>query len=352
MLNKANLISLAKTVAKADHSAPVAYSYEGQNYSYEALNETLRKELNEYAHDYRSYQNNKELIFEVMEEVLTDVLPKRLANAYGDFAEVKTFKQGAKPIFRRKINSRMRAKQFITRVGLAGMYEVFKLGGTESFEVPTSAIGGAVQISLEEFLDGRADFAELLDIALEGMDDLISQEIAKAMIDGINQLPTNNKGASAGFNEALMDHLIMVASAYGTPTIYCLEEFAVKMLKPTDYDRYSDKMKQEAWDNGHLASYKGKKVVILPQSFTDETNSRKVMDPGYAWIIPDGGDNKPVKIAMEGETIVDEFKNYDRSREIQMYKKVGVVAMMTNNICVFEDTSLKGQLTVTKPAGN
>ena len=78
------------------------------------------------------------------------------------FAETKTFKQGDKPMFRRKINSaRTRAKQFITRVGLAGIYEVFKLGGEESFEVQTSAIGGAAQIGFEEFLDGRADFAEV-----------------------------------------------------------------------------------------------------------------------------------------------------------------------------------------------
>lgn len=352
MLDKKNLLSLAKTVAKADSSAPIAYSYDGQDFSYDALNETLRKEFNEYACDYRTYQKNKDLIFEVIEEVLNDVLPKRVELAYGSFAEVKTFKQGDKPLFRRRINARQRAKQFITRVGLAGVYEVFKLGGSESFEVPTSAIGGAAQIGFEEFLDGRVDFAELVSIVMEGMDDLVYQEVAKAMVDGINQLPTNNKGTTNGFNEELMDHLIMVANAYGTPTIYCLEEFAVKMLKPTDYNRYSDAMKQEVWDNGHLASYKGKKVVILPQTFTDETNSRKLIDPGYCWIIPDGGDNRPVKIAFEGETHAREVDaNQDWSREIQIYKKVGVVAMMTNNICVYEDTSLKGHLDVTKPAG-
>ena len=66
----------------------------------------------------------------------------------------------------------------------------------------------------------------------------------------------------------------------------------------------------------------------------------KVIDPSYAWIIPTGGNDKPVKIAFEGQTIVDEYTNYDRSREIQVYKKLGVVAMMTNNICVYEDTTL------------
>jgi hypothetical protein len=341
MLDRNNLVSLAKVVANADNSAPTAYSYNGQNFSYDEINETLRKEFNEYAGSYRDYQENKNLIFSVIEEVLSDVLPAKVEQAYGAFAEVKTFKQGDKPVFRRRINARQRAKQFITRVGLAGVYEVFKLGGSESFEVATSAIGGAAQIGFEEFLDGRADFAELTAIVMEGMDELIYQEVAKAMVDSINQLPQNNKGASNGFNEKLMDHLIMVASAYGVPTIYCTEEFANKMI-PAEQWRYSDSMKDELWKNGRFASYKNKKVVILPQAFADETNSRKMINPAYAWIIPAGGDTKPVKIAFEGETHVREVEsNHDWSREIQVYKKVGVVAMMTNNICVYHDTELE-----------
>ena len=340
MLDRNNLVQLAKTVAKANSSAPTAYSYNGQNFSYDELNETLRKEFNEYAGDYRQYQENKNLIFSVIEEVLDDVLPKKVEQSYGAFAEVKTFGQGDKPVFRRRINARQRAKQFITRVGLAGVYEVFKLGGSESFEVQTSAIGGAAQIGFEEFLDGRADFAELTSIVMEGMDELVYAEVAKAMIDSINQLPTNNQGAAPGFNELLMDHLVGVASAYGAPTIYCTEEFAAKMCKP-ELEWASDRMKEEVWNNGRLANYKGKRVIILPQTFTDETNTRKLVDASYAWIIPAGGDTKPVKIAFEGATHVREVEaNHDWSREIQVYKKVGVVAMMTNNICVYRDTSL------------
>jgi hypothetical protein len=103
-------------------------------------------------------------------------------------------------------------------------------------------------------------------------------------------------------------------------------------------------MKQELWDTGHLAMYKGRKVIILPQGLEDESNQRKVIDPGYCYIIPAGADSKPVKIAFEGGTIVDEYVNKDRSREIQVYKKVGVVAMLANNICAYADTSLMGQL--------
>lgn len=345
MLDRKNLVALMKQVAKADPSAPTSYSFNGQNLSYEAMNETLRAELNELAGNYSLYRENRNLIFSMIEETLDEVLPKKVIQQYDQFAEVKTFAQGDKPVFRRPLSQRNRAKQFVTRVGLAGMYEVFKLGPAEneSFEVRTSAIGGAAQIGFEEFLDGRVDFAEVTKIIMDGMDELIYKEVAAALKASINQLPPANRVAAAGFDEAAMDRLIMIAAAYGTPTIYCTYEFAVRMI-PQEAWRYTEAMKTELWNTGRLASYKGTKVVILEQGFEDETNTRKVIDPGYAWIIPTGADGKPVKIAFEGGTIVDEYTNYDRSREIQVYKKVGVVCMLANNICAYCDTSLLGRM--------
>ena len=345
MLDRKNLVSLMKTVAKADPSAPTAYSFNGQSLSYEAMNQTLRNELNELAGTYSLYRENKNLIFSMIEETLDEVLPKKVIQQYDQFAEVKTFAQGDKPIFRRPLANRNRAKQFITRVGLAGMYEVFKLGPTEaeSFEVRTSAIGGAAQIGFEEFLDGRVDFAEVTKIIMDGMDELIYKEIASALKASINQLPPANRVAANGFDEAAMDRLITIAAAYGPPTIYCTYEFAVRMI-PQEAWRYTEAMKTELWNTGRLANYKGTKVIILEQGFEDETNTRKCIDPGYAWVIPTGADGKPVKVAFEGGTIVDEFNNYDRSREIQVYKKVGVTCILANNICAYCDTSLLGKM--------
>jgi len=345
MLDRTNLVALMKQVAKADPSAPVAYSYGDQQLSYAALNETLRNELNELAGTYAQYRENKNLIFSMIEETLDEVLPKKVEQSYNQFAEVKQFAQGDKPVFRRPLNTRARAKQFVTRVGLAGIYEVFKLGPAEkeAFEVRTSAIGGAAQIGFEEFLDGRVDFAEVTRIIMEGMDELIYKEVAAALKASVNQLPPANRVAAVGFDEAAMDRLIQIAAAYGTPTIYCTYEFAVKMI-PNEAWRYTEAMKDELWRTGRLASYKSTKVVILEQGFEDETNTRKVIDPGYAWVIPTGADGKPVKIAFEGGTIVDEFNNYDRSREVQVYKKVGVTAILANNICCYVDTSLLGQM--------
>ena len=344
-LDRQNLLTLMKKVASADPSAKVSYSFEGQDLTYAGLNEALRTELQELAGSYSLYRENKNYIFSLMEETLDEVLPKKVVEQYNQFAEVKTFAQGDSVKFKRPIGSNKRAKQFITRVGLAGIYEVFKLAkNEETFEVRTSAIGGAAQIGFEEFLDGRVDFAEVTRIIMEGMDELIYKEVGAALKASINQLPPANYGAVNGFDEKTFDRLITIAAAYGEPTIYCTYEFAVNMI-PQEAWRYTESMKDELWRTGRLANYKGRKVVILEQGFEDETNTTKVIDPGYAWIIPTGADSKPVKIAFEGNTIVDEFTGYDRSREIQVYKKVGVVAMLANNICAYVDTALVGQMT-------
>jgi len=67
MLEKNELLALMKATAKASRSAPVAYSFNGENLSYDALNETLRKELNEYAGTWAQYRENKNLIFSLIE---------------------------------------------------------------------------------------------------------------------------------------------------------------------------------------------------------------------------------------------------------------------------------------------
>lgn len=335
-LERNELKQLMLAVAKADKNAPVAYSFGEKQYDYNALNDTLREELKELAGTYSLYRENKNTIFALIEETIDEILPKKVMEQYSMFAEVRTFAQGDRPVFNKK-EGRRRAKQFVTRVGLAGIYEVFKLDKS-TFEVPTSAFGGAAQIGFEEFLDGKVDFAEVTEIIMEGLDEVVYEEIAKALIGGIKQLPTANQVSHTGFDEAKMDKLIAIARAYGEPAIYCTYELAAKILPVSDW--VSNDMKNERNAQGYISQYKGNRIVILPQSFTDETNATKVIDPSYAWIIPTGGNDKPVKIAFEGQTIVDEYTNYDRSREIQVYKKLGVVAMMTNNICVYEDTTL------------
>ncbi len=98
-------------------------------------------------------------------------------------------------------------------------------------------------------------------------------------------------------------------------------------------------MKDKCWRNGYFTNYNGTTVVVLPQSFTDETNATKVIDPAYIYIFPTGSE-KPINIVFEGQTLVKEFENRDWSTELHTYQKFGVAVMTTNNLAVFKNTSL------------
>lgn len=349
MLNKTELFKLA-SIATKTASPATAYSFGNESYSIEEVNTLLRNELSELSKDYATYRENKNLIFSIIEKTIDDVLPVKVREQYAMFAEVQTVAQGDSYKFVQKITeaSKKRAKQFITRVGLAGVYEVFKLDG-RSFEVKTNAIGGACYIPFEEFLDGRVSWADVYEIVLEGMDEWIYKEIEAALISlaTSTDIAANNKQTHAGFDEAKMDKILNIADSYSTgkATIYCTEEFAQTMT-PTQgvfaNGNYSNEMKNQLWEKGYFTRYKEHNVVILRQSLEDTTNTTKVIDPAYAYVIPAGADSKPVKIVLEGNTQVREIEMQgDWSRHLDTYKKVGVGIVTVNpGICVYKNTNL------------
>ena len=186
-LEKKQLIELARANAKASLNPSATYSFEGEKLSADALNKTFINELNELGSNPHDFEENKNLIFQLLEVGLTEVLPQKVLQNYGQFADVRTFPQGTKPVYKTKISeaSRKRAKQFVTRVGLAGRYEVFKLDGYQ-IDVPTAAYGGAARVEWEELLDGRMTLNDYYSIVLEGMDEKVYREIAAALQAMIN----------------------------------------------------------------------------------------------------------------------------------------------------------------------
>lgn len=338
-LERQSLIELARATAKASVNPSLTFSFGEETLSANALENTFRKEIKELSATPALYRQNKNTIFELIEIQLSEVLAPKVLAEYGQFADVRTFAQGDQPVFYQRISeaSRRRAKQFVTKVGLAGRYEVFKLDGA-SLTVNTTAYGGAAQIAFEEFLDGRITMADVYDIVLEGMDEAVYKEIAKALMSTVTNLGAHNKYSGNGFSEAQMDKLLMVADTYGKASIYCTFEFAATMIPQTGW--ISDNMRDRRWNMGYLGDYKGHQVIVLPQSFEDETNSVKVIDPSYAWIIPTGSE-KPVKVAFEGTAQVKEVDGDDWSKTIHTYQKFGVAVYSINpGLCSYRNEDL------------
>ena len=335
-----DLLELARIAVNADPTAPTAYSFGNESYTLDQVNSALQSEFQKLAGNYADYRENKNLIFRLIEQTIDEVLPARVEQQYAQFAEVRNVANGDKAIFRMRVTeaARKRAKTFVTRVGLAGRYEVFMLDGKQ-LEVGTAAIGGAARIGFEEMLDGRIQFSELTGLVMEGMDEFIYREIAKALEAVVKGLPRYQRAEVAGFDEATMDELLAIADTYGRASIYCTFEFASKMLPQQNW--VSDDMKNRLWADGWLGNYKGHNVIILPQSVVDETNMEKVIDPAQAYIMPVGQDNKPVKIVFEGPTAVRTVEdNDDWSTDFQTYKKFGVATFFTNFIFSYRNTDL------------
>lgn len=327
-------LALSKVLMSARNPSG-KYSLNGQEVSYEALDKTLQTNLNEICGTPQLYRENKNTLFALIEQTLNVVMPKNVLDTYGMFADVQTIAQGDSLVFTRKIGD-MRAKQFITRVALAGRYEAFELA-EEKFEIKTTAYGGAARIGIEEFLDGRVQWSDYLTIINEGMSEAVYKEIAKALIAAIAMFPDTNKVSAANFDENQFDRLLQTIAIYGSPVIYCTLEAAMTLLPANNW--ISDNMKDEKWARGYFTKYKSFPVVVLPQSFTDETNATKVIDPAYIYIFPTNN-QKPVKIVFEGQTLVKEFENRDWSTELQTYQKFGVGILTTNNLAVFKNTGL------------
>jgi len=340
-LDRENLIALAKVVANGNPSTN--FSYNGETLSCAAAEDVLRDELRALAPDYRTYKENQNTIFALIEQVLTDTLPKEVKQQYGMFADVITIGQGDQYVFTQKIteDSRRRAKKnFVTKVGLAGRYEVFMLDGKQ-VEVKTTAYGGAARIGLEEFLDGRFTFDQFISIIREGMAEKVYDEIIKAL-DGVVasiRLRASNFKSETAFVEASMDDLLQVADSYGRADIFCTYRFAATMVPQAGW--ISNEMKNKKWTQGYLGDYKGHRVIVLDQSFEDEKNTVKVLNDQIAYIIPNGGE-KVVKIVFEGQALVREVEdNDDWSRDFQTYHKLGVAVVGVNNgFCVYENTDL------------
>ncbi len=340
LMNREDLFKLAKAAA---HNTPLTYS-NNENYSAEMVNDALRTQFELLGGSLQAFRRNKNTIFELIENTIDEILPNKVMQQYERFADVQTVAQGDQAVFKLRITeaARKRAKAFVTRVGLAGRYETFQLDGTE-LRVATSAIGGAVRIGFEEFLDGRYSFADFTDIMLEAMDEYIYQEIVKALAATIEKLPANNKVVFAGFDEASMDRLLSISDSYGSgrSTIFCTQEFASKMLPQDKF--VSEDMKNRLWRDGYLGDYKGHSVVMLQQSMVDATNTEKVVDPSQAYIFASiAGNEKPVKIVFEGQTAVRTVTdNDDWSTDMQTYKKFGVAVFSNPSICSYQNTDLK-----------
>ena len=315
------------------------------NFEQQDVEGALREKLRKIAGTPKDFERNKWVIFELIQETADEIIPKRITDLMSQFAEVKQVGQGNKAVFKRKLGKR-RGKSFVTTVAPAGTYEAFRLD-SETFEVPTSAVGASAIIDWERYLDGVDSLEDLMDIILEGIEDAVYMAIYNQLIAAfVNvKMPNANKVTSSTYDKKAMDRLLAVVKSYGDGAIIlCSSLFASTIDNEIDDAYLPEEDKNDIRRQGYVGLYHGAPVVVLPIATETEQNLRWAFDPAYAFVLP-AGKEKVVKVVLEGELQMNSWTNKDWSMEIGFYKKFGTAMLYYNNWGIYKNTSLSQEIT-------
>lgn len=335
-MTKEQLKELALHAAKG--TAPVDYTYEDVNVAFAA-------ELKELAGSINRFNQNKYTIFEILIEAVDEIVPRKVIDVMGMFAEIKQVGQGQKALFK-VAKGRQRARKFLTQVGLSGVYESFRLDQT-TYEVAVKAIGGAVSIDFERMLDGTDSLADMMDIVAEGLEDAVYIEVQRALSAKMGAGTSSTNYISNAFDAAKFARLIMTVKAYGEgAVVFAPPEFILGMgpdeiVAPTTsgVGIYHPDDIDAIHKSGRIKIFRGTPIVEIPQSFVDEGNKRVWIDPSRAYIFPTGKE-RIVKVVFEGDTQMWDFVNPDQSIEIHVYKKFGVGIETDHNWATYVNSGI------------
>ena len=317
----------------------VPTEFAAENYDYEAaLHDELSKLLcDENGRFSRNkYRRNKLDLFELLGENLDEILPQSLSDALNMFCEVRTVPQGSRPEFY-VTRGKQRGKQFVTRATESGNYESFRLD-RDRFDIWPETIGGSGYVDFERYLDGVESITDIYEVINEGIIDRVFEMIQGCLLNSWNMAgrPTRNKVAVNSFDADAMVRLCNTVKAYGSPVIYCTPEFAATMLNvvtySTTYVKVGDQDVSDIRERGYIGVFYGTPIVVMPQSFVDDTNTKLAMNPSFAYVIP-GGREKLVKVVYEGNAYFRDWDDHegDNSINIQAYVKLGVGMVTTPN---------------------
>lgn len=325
-----------------NHTAPA-------NFSVEDVNEALRGELKQMAGSVNDFMRNRYDIYDIIITAADSYVPKKVIETLGQFAEIKQVPQGQTAMFKRGIG-KLRAKKFLTQVGFSGVYETFRLD-KESFPVIANAVGGAATIDFERLLDGDEVLSDVMDVITEGLADAVYYQVQKALVAAAANngaaFSSNNFVTANTFTAANMLKIVNTVRAYGNATIFATNEFISAMgpdaIVPAIAGAAQGIYPVDDIDSihrlGRIQIFRGTPIVELPQSFIDESNDKTWINPQYAYVLPTGQE-KVVKVVLEGNTQIHDFVNRDNSLEIHAYRKLGCAILSYNNWGIYKNTGI------------
>ena len=286
----------------------------------------------------REIKANKDLIMALIEETVDELLPEKLQERIGEFAEVKQYARDAEVVFHIRGRGKRRAYMTIKKGQRGGMYQAARLDDMQ-MSLPTWVETVGVFVTLEEILLGKYSLAELMNNILDGFVERMYVQVIEALQSVT--VPAANQGTGAGIDNEQLDGVIRVIAAYGRPIIMGFHNVISKInnsgfiasgnpLTPaSDLDELKEK--------GYIGMYKGTPIVKLPNYIIDEnTNAEWLLDESKLFILPAG--ERPVKVALKGDLHIQPVVHAAGSEEWNAHKILGVGLLLNNNLGIYSDS--------------
>ena len=203
-----------------------------------------------------------------------------------------------------------------------------------TIETSTYAVKTGTDISL--FLTGQRDWAKWCNAAAKSIVKAITEEAYAEIMNASSQVPAtsqfNKTGALSSVTKDTFDTLIEdVAAANGTDVMIVGSKTALKKLNGLALVNWiADSQKEAYAETGYMGTYEGTALMAIPQRFTDNTLTKKLIDNDKLLIMPVVPDNKFIKLVDYGEVTLEvtergKTKNDMQSFEIQREMGVGVI---------------------------
>lgn len=294
----------------------------------------------------RDLRQNEARIFALIEEAVDEILPKKLENLLGAYAEVKTFARDAEVVFNIEKIGKNRAKLTISKGARGGVYRAARLD-SKYFSPTTTIQTVAVYVTLEELILGTMSLAELYANIVEGFQEIIYKETFNALASGVPAAGYNRIDGGANMNtnkeglSVAIDAVMPYVKQYGVPTIfgsYAAVNGLYNPLASAD-GHINNQDSMDIRNYGFVQLYKGVRVVELPNYLVDNGNDEWFYDPSYVFVIPSG--IKPVKIALKGDLLIRRNEHVVGSEKWDAEKMIGVGLAMANNFAVIKLSDVK-----------
>lgn len=306
----------------------------------------------------REIRAKEAMAFALIEESIDEILPKKLENVLGEFAEIRTFARDAEVVFNIEKIGKNRAKLTIAKGARGGIYRAAKLD-RKYFSPSTEVYTVSTYVTLEELILGTASLGELYTNVLEGFEEVIYKEIFNALATGadaagygrntgsavsgsadLNYDVNRNIVATPASLTSALDMVLPYVKQYGVPTIFGSYKVLNGIYNPlvsstlaAGYPNVEDS--RDIRNYGFVQIYKGVKVVELPNYLIDVTNDW-FYDQNYVFVIPSGV--KPVKVALKGELYLQRNEQAVGSEKWEAHKIMGVGLAMANSYAVIKVT--------------